>query len=42
MLIATLKMQLAMIFNGRVTFNGKNYDLSGFNNPNEAEATHIM
>ena len=30
------------VFNDRVTFNGKNYDVSGFNNPNEAEATHIM
>lgn len=30
------------VFNGRVTFNGKNYDVSGFNNPGEAEATHIM
>jgi iron complex outermembrane receptor protein len=30
------------VYNGRVTFNGKNYDVSGFNNPNKAEALHIM
>ena len=30
------------VYNGRVTFNGKNYDVSGFNNPSKAEALHIM
>lgn len=30
------------VYNGRVTFNGQNYDVSGFNNPAEAEALHIM
>ena len=30
------------VYNGRVTFNGQNYNVSGFNNPNEAEALHIM
>ena len=30
------------IYNGRVTFNSKNYDVIGFNNPNEAQALHIM
>lgn len=30
------------VYNGRVTFNGLNYNVSGFNNPNEAEAMHIM
>jgi iron complex outermembrane receptor protein len=30
------------VYNGRVTFNGKNYNVGGFNNPNEADALHIM
>ena len=30
------------IYNGRVTFNGQNYDVGGFNNPAEAESFHVM
>jgi len=30
------------VYNGRVTFDGQGYNVSGFNNPNEAEAMHIM
>ncbi len=30
------------VYNGRVTFNGKNYDVNGFNNPNELQSMHIM
>lgn len=30
------------VYNGRVTFNGQNYNVSGFNNPAEVEAMHIM
>ena len=30
------------VYNGRVRFNGQNYNVSGFNNPNEADALHIM
>lgn len=29
-------------YNGRVTFNGQNYDVGGFNNPAEAESFHVM
>lgn len=30
------------IYNGRVTFNGQNYDVGGFNNPTETESIHVM
>jgi iron complex outermembrane recepter protein len=30
------------VYNGRVTFNGQSYDVSGFNNPNKSDAMHIM
>ena len=30
------------IYNGRVTFNGQNYDVGGFNNPAEVESFHVM
>ena len=30
------------VYNGRVTFNGQNYDVTGFNNPAESEALHVM
>lgn len=30
------------VYNGRVNFNGARYDVTGFNNPNEADALHIM
>lgn len=30
------------VYNGRVTFNGQNYNITGFNNPAEVEALHIM
>lgn len=30
------------IYNGRVTLNGQNYDVGGFNNPAEAESFHVM
>ena len=30
------------IYNGRVTFNGQNYDVNGFNNPAEIESLHVM
>jgi len=30
------------VYNGRVTFNGQNYDVNGFNNPNEMQSMHIM
>ncbi len=30
------------VYNGRVTLNGQNYDVNGFNNPAEVEAFHVM
>lgn len=30
------------IYNGRVIFNGQNYDVGGFNNPAEVESFHVM
>jgi iron complex outermembrane recepter protein len=30
------------IYNGRVTLNGQNYDVGGFNNPAKAESLHVM
>lgn len=30
------------IYNGRVTLDGQNYDVSGFNNPAESAALHVM
>jgi iron complex outermembrane recepter protein len=30
------------IYNGRVTLNGQNFDVGGFNNPAEVESFHVM
>lgn len=30
------------VYNGRVTFNGQDYNVTGFNNPAEVKAFHIM
>jgi iron complex outermembrane recepter protein len=30
------------VYNGRVTFNGQDYNVTGFNNPAEVNALHIM
>ncbi|OZA05880.1 MAG: TonB-dependent receptor [Methylophilaceae bacterium 17-44-8] len=30
------------VYNGRVSVDGQNYDVSGFNNPAEAKALHVM